>query len=90
MTTIVFNDSAYGLIKFQQLEYDKKIRAVELRKTDYAKIAEGFGADGIKVDSTDAGSFKTALNEAISSLRPTVIDVEINIIEVFEDLLKKS
>jgi len=72
MTTIVFNDSSYGLIKFQQLEYDKKIRAVELRKTDYAKIAEGFGADGIKVDPTDVGSFKTALNEAISSQRPTV------------------
>jgi acetolactate synthase-1/2/3 large subunit len=90
MTTIVFNDSAYGLIKFQQLEYDKKIRAVELRKTDYAKIAEGFGADGIKVDPYEVGSFKTALNEAISSQRPTVIDVDVNIIEVFEDLLEKS
>ncbi|MHA2328020.1 MAG: thiamine pyrophosphate-binding protein, partial [Candidatus Hodarchaeales archaeon] len=90
MTTIVFNDSSYGLIKFQQLEHDKKIRAVELRKTDYAKIAEGFGADGIKVDPTDVGSFKSALNEAISSQRPTVIDVDINIIEVFEDLLEKS
>ena len=90
MTTIVFNDSAYGLIKFQQLEYDKKIRAVELRKTDYAKIAEGFGADGIKVDPTDVGSFKTALNEAISSQRPTVIDVDVNTIKVFEDLLEKS
>lgn len=90
MITVVFNDSAYGLIKFQQLEYNKKVRAVNLTKTDYAKIAEGFGADGIKVDSTDVGSFKTALNEAISSQRPTVIDVEINIIEVFEDLLEKS
>ena len=90
MITIVFNDSSYGLIKFQQLEYDKKIRAVNLTKTDYAKIAEGFGAEGIKVDPTDVGSFKTALNEAISSQRPTVIDVDINIIEVFEDLLEKS
>jgi len=90
MITVVFNDSSYGLIKFQQLEYDKKIRAVNLTKTDYAKIAEGFGAEGIKVDPTDVGSFKTALNEAISSQRPTVIDVDINIIEVFEDLLEKS
>ena len=90
MTTIVFNDSAYGLIKFQQLEYDKKIRAVNLTRTDYAKIAEGFGADGIKVDPTDVGSFKAALNEAISSQRPTVIDVDVNTIKVFEDLLEKS
>ncbi|WP_287584036.1 thiamine pyrophosphate-binding protein [Candidatus Borrarchaeum sp.] len=90
MTTIVFNDSAYGLIKFQQLEYDKKIRAVNLTRTDYAKIAEGFGADGIKVDPTDVGSFKAALKEAISSQRPTVIDVDVNTIKVFEDLLEKS
>lgn len=90
MTTIVFNDSSYGLIKFQQLEYDKKVRAVELRKTDYTKIAQGFGAEGIKVDPTDVGSFKSSLNEAISSQRPTVIDVDINTIEVFEDLLDKS
>ena len=69
------------------MEYNKKVRAVNLTKTDYAKIAQGLGADGIK---TDAGSFKSALNEAISSDRPTVIDVDINIIEVFEDLLEKS
>ncbi len=90
MTTIVFNDSSYGLIKFQQLEYNKKVRAVELRKTDYTKIAQGFGAEGITVDPTDLGSFKSALNEAISSQRPTVIDIDINTIEVFEDLLDKS
>jgi acetolactate synthase-1/2/3 large subunit len=90
MTTIVFNDSSFGLIKFQQLEYDKKVRAVNLTKTDYAKIAQGFGADSITVDPNDVGSFKSALNEAISSQHPTVIDVDINIIEVFEDLLEKS
>lgn len=40
---------------------------------DYAEIARAYGAEGIKVDSADA--LKPALDAAIASGKPTVLDV---------------
>ena len=40
---------------------------------DYAAIARAYGVDGIKVGS--AAEFKSALEKAVASKRPVVIDV---------------
>ena len=40
---------------------------------DYAAIARAYGLDGIKIGA--AGEFKGALEQAIASRRPCVIDV---------------
>ena len=45
----------------------------ELRNPDFAKFAESFGAEGIKL--SDAAHVADALPEAIANDRPTVIEV---------------
>ena len=72
----VFNDGAYGNSNRDQRERFKgREYATELRNPDFAKLAEAFGADGIKVSHMDQAG--DALREAIANNRPTVLEVPI-------------
>ena len=46
-----------------------------MRNPDFAKLAEAFGADGIKLTHSD--HVGGALREALANGRPTVIEVPI-------------
>jgi acetolactate synthase-1/2/3 large subunit len=72
--TVVFNDSAYGNSNRDQRErFGGREYGTELRNPDFAKFAESFGADGVKLkDASEVGS---AVTEAIGNNRPTVIEV---------------
>jgi acetolactate synthase-1/2/3 large subunit len=73
VVAIVFNDNAYGALKmYQDRHHGGRRIGVELRNPDFAKLAEAYGAHGIKLRaSTDLGP---ALSDAIGRRGPSVIE----------------
>jgi len=76
---VVMNNYAYGTIAgLEMAHYGTTFGCVFQRdgkpySPDYAAIARAFGAEGIAIKSAE--EFKPALERAIASNRPTVIDV---------------
>lgn len=78
---IIMNNNAYGTIAGLQLaNYGlthgtvfPKAATPDEQTPNYAAIAHAYGCDGVKI--TSAADFKPALEAAIASGRPTVIDV---------------
>jgi acetolactate synthase-1/2/3 large subunit len=73
LITIVFNDQAFGSTKSDQLvNFRGRIVGTEINNPDFAKLAELFGAKGLKVKPEHLGK---ALDEALEAQRPVVIEV---------------
>lgn len=78
---IVMNNNAYGTIAgLQQSNFGilhgttfPAATTPEEQTPDYAAIARAYGCDGVRVSSAE--TFRPALEAAIASRRPTVIDV---------------
>ncbi|TLP48400.1 thiamine pyrophosphate-binding protein [Cohaesibacter sp. CAU 1516] len=78
---IIMNNNAYGTIAgLQKSNYGLTHGTVfpaadnpQEQTPDYAAIARAYGCDGVRV--TSAGAFRPALEAAIASGKPTVIDV---------------
>ena len=76
--TVIFNNGMLGMVaQWQRLFYERKYIGVELDGIpDYVKIAEAYGAQGIRAQSMN--EFEKALKNALNSDVATVIDVPIN------------
>ncbi|MER8672148.1 thiamine pyrophosphate-binding protein [Mesorhizobium sp. M1156] len=78
---IIMNNNAYGTIAgLQSANYGltygttfPRAASLDEQVPDYAAIARAYGCDGVRI--TSAAKFKPALEAAIASGRPTVIDV---------------
>lgn len=70
---VVMNDSGLGMVRETQ---GSRSIASEYIDTDFAKIANGFGCQGIRVEQP--GEFAPALERALKSKVPVVIDVIIS------------
>jgi acetolactate synthase-1/2/3 large subunit len=76
---VVMNNGAFGTIAgLEKAHYDTTFGTIFERdgkpySPDYAAIARAYGIEGIKITSAD--EFKPALEKAISSNKPVVIDV---------------
>ena len=76
---VVMNNSAYGTIAgLQMAHYGSTVGCVfrkdgEPYSPDFAAIARGYGAEGVKIRS--AAEFKDVLTKAVASGKPFVIDV---------------
>ncbi len=68
---LVFDNARYGTIHDHQARRGMDPIATDLGPVDWAAIAEGFGATGIRVESDEA--FEPALRTALGSRQPTVI-----------------
>ncbi len=78
VTVIVLNNSVLGMVaQWQRLFYDRRYSAVHLGGIpDFVKLAEAFGAQGIRVGSLK--EFVDAVKAAMKSDVTTVIDVPIS------------
>ena len=86
VTWVVWNNFGYGSIKGQQAGFfgdDREIATRfrrqgdgELMTTDFAMLARSMGADGVLVERP--GDLAEQLSEAVSSNRPTLIDVRVD------------
>jgi acetolactate synthase-1/2/3 large subunit len=70
----VMNNHYLGMVRqWQELFFDRRYSGVYLGEVpDYLKLAEAFGANGIRVEKP--GDIREAVKEAFASGRPTVID----------------
>jgi acetolactate synthase-1/2/3 large subunit len=75
---MVLNNSVLGMVaQWQRTLYDQRYNAINLGKSpDFVKLAEAYGAQGIRVASID--EFKKAIKTAMNSKVTTVIDVPIS------------
>ncbi len=71
---VVFNDSAWGLLRQFQRERGGRYIASELVNPDFVGVAESSGILGVRVDSVDG--LVGALGEALRSEVATLIEVE--------------
>ncbi|MBI2874548.1 MAG: thiamine pyrophosphate-binding protein, partial [Firmicutes bacterium] len=74
---MVFSDRALGVIRRQQEQRGYLRRGVDFSPTDFAAVAAGFGAAGLKAGTR--AELEAALEEAFrASDRPAVIQVEVD------------
>ncbi len=74
---IIGNDRAWGMIKgAQHAAFGDRYIGVDFGETRYDKLAEAMGAFGIRVE--DPADIRPALEEAVRSGKPAVIDAVID------------
>jgi acetolactate synthase-1/2/3 large subunit len=77
---LIFNDSAYGLIKWKQLDQYGQTEFCDFGNPDFVKLAESMGAVGHRV--TEAGQLRKMLDEAhkeaFRKKVPVVIDCPVD------------
>ncbi|MBT3232841.1 MAG: acetolactate synthase large subunit [Calditrichaeota bacterium] len=74
---LIWDDAGYGLIKWKQENIFGKHSHVDLKNPDFVKLAESFGAKGIRVET--ANGFRSAMEEAFSTTdRPSVVVVPVD------------
>ena len=78
VVVVVLNNHMLGMVaQWQRLFFDHRYSAVKLKgNPDMVKLAEAYGAEGIRVDSLEG--FRAAVRRAIKSDVSTVIDVPID------------
>lgn len=73
---LVWNDSTYDMVAFQQeMKYDRT-SCVEFGQIDLVKYAESFGATGLRVNSPE--ELSTVLQKGINIEGPVIIDIPID------------
>ena len=71
---MIFNDSAWGVLRqVQRARYDGRYIASDLTNPDFAKLAQSYGASGVRVSSVKEMS--SALDDALKSDTISVIEV---------------
>lgn len=77
VVVIVANNGMYGTIRMhQEREYPERVVGTRLTNPDFAKFAESFGGHGETVNAT--GDFKPALDRALASGKPAVIELKLD------------
>ena len=80
VVVIVFDDHAFGnVLRAQIEEFDGHVIGTKLHNPDFVKLAEVYGARGVR--ARDADQLEGALREALSIEAPTVIEVPVGTME---------
>jgi len=86
-TFVVLNDTSLGMVRQMQHGPDD-IAGVEFHDTDFVRVAEGFGAEAVRV--TDPDDLADALRDGKRADVPFVVDVRIDRDEDMADQLASS
>ncbi|MCL6612152.1 MAG: biosynthetic-type acetolactate synthase large subunit [Peptococcaceae bacterium] len=69
----ILNNGFLGMVRqWQELFYNRRYSYTELINPDFVKLAEAYGAVGLRVDK--AADLKPALEQAVRTNRPVVLD----------------
>jgi acetolactate synthase-1/2/3 large subunit len=77
--TLIFNDEAYGLIEWKQMNNFGRPAHIDFTNPDFVKYAEAFGAKGYRVEASD--ELVPILKDAFNQKVPSVIDCPVNYAE---------
>ena len=76
LVTVVFDNRAYGNVRRDQMNvYDGRFLGSELRNPDFVKLAESFGAKGVRAESPAA--LAAAIEDGLKESGPVLIEVPI-------------
>jgi thiamine pyrophosphate-dependent acetolactate synthase large subunit-like protein len=70
---IILDDRHHGMIHKLQMRDFGRTHSTELESPDFAKLAESFGAVGMRVE--DDSQLRSALQEALTASSPVIVDV---------------
>ncbi|MBL8386093.1 MAG: thiamine pyrophosphate-binding protein [Burkholderiales bacterium] len=74
---VIVNNGMYGTIRMhQEREYPERVHGTSFTNPDFAALARAYGAHGETV--TETGQFAGALERAVASGKPAVIEVVID------------
>ncbi|MDO8671099.1 MAG: thiamine pyrophosphate-dependent enzyme, partial [Dehalococcoidia bacterium] len=74
ITVLIFNNKRWGAIRdHQDKSYGGRRFEVELLNPDFVKLAEAYGAIGLRVD--DPKDFSSVVEQALAADRITVVDI---------------
>ena len=77
VTVIIYNDVSFGALRiFQKMQHAGRYIGSNFGETDWVKLAEAYGAKGLRVDRP--GDLERALKGAIASDVTTIVDVRID------------
>lgn len=76
LVVLIWNDSGYGLIRWKQEREFGRSAYVEFNNPDFVKLAESFGAVGVRIEQAD--QLLPALRTALSRQCVTVIDCPVD------------
>ncbi len=78
LLVLVLNNQVLGMVRqWQTMFYDKRYSSTTLeRETDYLKLAEAFGAKGLRIEKLD--QLDSVLDEAMKQEGPVVVDIVID------------
>jgi acetolactate synthase-1/2/3 large subunit len=79
LIVIIFNDSKYGVIEWNELEKFKTSYGIDFSNPDFVQMAQSFGVNGVKIESADELTSK--LQYALEKGRIWVFDVEVDYAE---------
>jgi acetolactate synthase-1/2/3 large subunit len=73
---VIFNDGAFGNVqRMQKKDHGGRVIASDLDNPDFVKLAEAFGALGLRAHSPD--ELQAAIQQGFAAQRPTLIDVPV-------------
>ena len=73
---VVFNDNAFGnVLRDQKNTFDGRTIGSELHNPDFVKLAEAYGARGVKAEGPQ--ELESALRESLAIESPTLIEVPV-------------
>lgn len=76
LVTVVFADGAFGnVLRMQKEDYGGRVIATKLHNPDFVKLAENFGAKGLR--ATNAKELRDAINIGLEQKGPTLIEVPV-------------
>ena len=76
VVAVVFNDNAFGnVLRDQVNRFEGRVVGAELHNPDFVKLAEAYGAHGVRVQGPEA--LESAIREAITIDAPSLIEVPV-------------
>jgi acetolactate synthase-1/2/3 large subunit len=76
LVVMIWRDDAYGLIEWKQMNSFGKSSHIKFGNPDFVKLAESFGALGLRVDQTE--DLPAILQQALAHDGPVVIDCPVD------------
>ena len=76
LVTLIFNNNAYGNVKRAQIEkYGGRVIATDLHNPDFVKLAECYGAQGLRAETPKA--LAAAIRRGFEHDGPTLIEIPV-------------
>lgn len=76
LITLVFNNNQYGNVQqMQKNRYGNRVIATDLHNPDFVKLAESFGAQGLRAETAD--QLRDAIRRGKETDLPTLIEVPV-------------